>query len=135
MFTTRRQSDIIAALREEVAGLRGQLAGRDDGRTEAVAQLARHNSTLTRERDDALRRARGAERHVVTALRLVAAHLLDLPGQPAVETATGLLVDEFAAAGLPLRGAMAQLRAERADSSARVSAAEAVAAVATAPTP
>jgi hypothetical protein len=125
-------TSINAGLREQVAGLKGQAAGERRGEIRVAVQLADRNTDLTRERDAEAGRARRATRDVRTALRLIAAHVLDLQGGATPDDSAQLLLDEFITVGLPLRGALLQLQAERADNAAPTAAACA-AAVAAAP--
>lgn len=127
------QRTLIATLREQLSDARGQLRGREDGRADIAVQLADRNTELTRQRDAAARGAERATGDVRRALRMVAGHVLDVQAGAEADDSIRLLLDEFMAAGLPLRAILIQLQAERAEATVTVSATAAAAAVATAP--
>lgn len=124
---------VVTGLREELAEARGRLAGREDGRTAVAVQMAERCTDLTRQRDVAARGTERAVGDVRRALRIVAGHVLAVQSGSTADDSITLLIDEFAAAGLPLQAALLALQTERAESAVRVTASEAAAAVSSAP--
>lgn len=140
---SRAQAQLIEELQEDlrtartkVAELKAEMRGERRGKALVAEQLAA----------DVRLGATREERHRVTAarayadmqrlLRIIAAHVIDVQETAeSKETAemTGLLRDEIEAAGISLRSAFITVQVERADSAAKVTAQEAVAAVVQAP--
>lgn len=142
---SRSQAQLIIKLRQDVQDARGKLSevtaehrGEERGKFIVAEQLARdiHMGALREEQHR--KNASRAYADLQRALRIVAAHILDarasLEGGEAAEMPE-LLAEEFEVAGIPLRPAFIAVQVERADAAAPVTAAEAAAAVASAPVP
>lgn len=134
----RELQDAVRGLREQVGEMNAERRGEDRGRWVVAEQLANdvRLGTLREERH----RKNSARSHgdLQRALRLVAAHILDVRGsaaEPEAAEHAELLAEEFETAGIPLRSAFIAVQIERADAGARVTAAEAAAAVTNAPAP
>lgn len=119
-------------LNRRLAQADAELHGMRKGGDLVAAQLANDiRRGAIREEQQRVNAAR-AYQDLQRALRLVAGHVLDMRGsaqEPETVEACELLVDEFAATGIPLRPALLAIEVERAEAGARVTAAEAAAAI------
>lgn len=121
----------VAGLREQVSGLRGEIAGQLRGEARVGAQLADDISQASVRAESYRQASVRAVADVRRLLRIVAEYVVDQreAGGESVER----LVDVVALAGFPLPTAL--VAAERADAAARADAHMSAAAVASAPVP
>jgi hypothetical protein len=128
-----QQESVIAGLREQVAGYKGELMGERRGESRVTAQLAR-DIQQGAAREVELRQSRDqAIGDVRRLLRTLAGYVLD--ERAAGSTSIEQLVDEVTLTGLSLTGPIAMVAAERADAAARHGAHMSAAALADAPVP
>lgn len=128
----------LRAANKQLDLARAEIHGIRTGQNLVGAQLA-HDIRLgaTREEQHRVNAARGYQDQQ-RLLRIVASHVLDARGsaqEPETVEAFEALAEEIAAAGIVLRPALLAVQVERAEANARVSAADAAAAVANAPVP
>jgi hypothetical protein len=132
---SRAQAHRIEDLQEQLWAARTQLAeltaekrGEDRGRNVVAEQLAKDLRLGALREEHHRKNAAQAYGDLQRALGIVAAHILDsraTAGQTETAEMAELLVDELTTAGLPLKDAFIAVQTERADSSAKVSAAAA----------
>jgi hypothetical protein len=143
---SRAQQSTIDRLQAELAGVREQLAeakgearGERRGEYRVANQLAADLGEIAVRADRSDQAAKRAVADVRSLLRLVAEYVNDMTATGADPTAaTRVLLDQCAEHGFPLSRELLQVRLQRAidaDNDARVSAAEAAAAVTSAPGP
>lgn len=143
MFGSKRQQietlqSTVAELRAKVAELQGEARGEQRGRYVVAEQLAKDVRMSALREEQHRRNAAQSHGDLQRAMRIVAAHVLDVRGsasEPEAAEHAELLSEEFETAGLPLRGAFIDVQTARANATVKVNAAEAAAAVASAPVP
>lgn len=116
--------------REYASQMRGELQGVLRGEARATEHLADRLTQLVTEAADRKRVTDRAVGDVRTLLRLIASHVLDVRAGVNAEAGIEILVDELHVHGLNIGPALQQVSAQRADGQAKVSAAEAAAAIA-----
>lgn len=109
------QAAQLAALREQVAELKGELRGERRGEHRVAEQMAADVRQSALREETAKQAAGRAFEDVRRLLRMVAGHVLELRAGAEGTAAAKALVDLVARAGLPLNGAVIRLQIERAD--------------------
>jgi hypothetical protein len=137
--TIERLQAELAGAREQLAEARGEARGERRGEYRVAEQLATDLSEIAVRADRSDQAAKRAVADVRSLLRLIAEYVNDMTAPGTDPTAaTRVLLDQCAAHGFPLSRELLQVRLQRAveaDKDAQVSAAEAAAAVASAPVP